>query len=359
MCTVHNLDVQRTDAFAENLIDMLNKGSLSLMVSIGHRTGLFDAMSQLPPANSEQIAKAAGLNERYVREWLGAMTVGGIVECIPTDTKPLFSLPGEHASSLTRAAGADNISVFAQYVGLLGSVEDRVVECFKNGGGVGYEEFTRFHEVMAEDSGQSMGSSLFDAVLPLVPGLIRELEDGIDVLDIGCGQGRAVNMLAQRFPNSRFTGYDLCEEPIATARTEAKSRGLNNVRFEQKDLTDFDVNGEYHLATAFDAIHDQSRPDNVLAGVCRVLRDDGVFLMQDISGSSEVQNNMKHPIAPFLYTVSTMHCMTVSLAQGGMGLGTMWGREKAQEMLRAAGFNQIEIHNLSHDIQNDYYVVRK
>jgi 2-polyprenyl-3-methyl-5-hydroxy-6-metoxy-1,4-benzoquinol methylase len=139
------------------------------------------------------------------------------------------------------------------------------------------------------------------------------------VLDIGCGQGRALNMLAERFPNSCFTGYDLCEEPIATARAEAQRRGLTNVRFEQRDLTEFDVDGEYHLVTAFDAIHDQSRPDNVMAGVCRVLRDDGVFLMQDIAGSSEVQNNMEHPIAPFLYTVSTMHCMTVSLAQSGMG----------------------------------------
>jgi 2-polyprenyl-3-methyl-5-hydroxy-6-metoxy-1,4-benzoquinol methylase len=359
MCTVHNLDIQRTDAFAENLVDMLNKGSLALMISIGHRTGLFDTMSQLPPANSEQIAKAAGLNERYVREWLGAMTVGRIVECIPTDTKPLFSLPAEHAACLTRAAGADNIGIFAQYIGVLGSVEDRVLECFKNGGGVDYEQYKRFHEVMAEDSGQSIGSSLFDAVLPLVPGLMEELEKDIDVLDIGCGQGRALIMMAERFPNSRFTGYDLCEEPIVTATAEAKKRGLTNVRFEQKDLTDFDVAGDYHLVTAFDAIHDQARPDNVLAGVCRVLRDGGVFLMQDIAGSSEVYKNCDHPIGTFLYTVSAMHCMTVSLAQGGMGLGTMWGREKALEMLQEAGFNSVEVKNLDHDFQNNYYIVRK
>ena len=359
MCMVHQLDTQKAEQFGEKLLSILNHGTLSFMISIGHRTGLFDVMSKMDAASSEQIADAAGLNERYVREWLGAMTVGRFVECQPNGGAPLLSLPAEHAACLTRAAGADNIGVFAQYFGVLGAVEDQVVECFENGGGVDYEEYKRFHEVMAEDSGQSIGSSLFDAVLPLVPGLMEELEKGIDVLDVGCGQGRALIMMAERFPNSCFTGYDLCEEPIATATAEAKKRGLTNIRFEQKDLTDFDVDGYYHLITAFDAIHDQARPDKVLAGIYGILREGGFFLMQDIAGSSQLHNNMDHPIGPLLYTISTMHCMTVSLAQGGMGLGTMWGKEKALEMLKEAGFNHVEVKNLDHDFQNNYYIVNK
>jgi len=362
MCTVHTLEAQKNEAFAENLLEMLNKGALALMVSIGHRTGLFDTMSQLPPATSEQIAKAAGLNERYVREWLGAMTAGGVVECFPSLSKPLFSLPAEHAACLTRAAGADNMGVFAQYIGVLGSVEDRVVECFKNGGGVAYHEYKRFHEVMAEDSGQSIVSSLFTAVLPLVPGLTERLARGIEVLDIGCGMGRALILMAKAYPNSRFVGYDLCEEPIKLARAEAAKQGLANLRFEVRDLTTFDVDApeeKFDLITSFDAIHDQARPDRVLAGISRALKADGVYLMQDIAGSSEVQNNLDHPLGALLYTVSTMHCMTVSLAQNGMGLGAMWGREKALVMLKEAGFNRVEIKNLDHDIQNNYYIVSK
>lgn len=179
------------EVFAEKLLTMMNHGALALMTSIGHRTGLFDVMSRLEPSTSQQIAEAAGLNERYVREWLGAMTVGDVVECYPNGGAPAFSLPAGHAACLTRAAGADNMGVFAQYFSVLGFVEDRIVECFKYGGGVSYSEFNRFHEVMAEDSGQSVLSSLIDVILPLAPGIVAKLESGIDVLDIGCGSGRA------------------------------------------------------------------------------------------------------------------------------------------------------------------------
>ena len=361
MCTLHQIDPQKAEAFGGQLLDMFNHGALSIMLSMGHRTGLFDTLSTLPPATSEEIALAAGLHERYVREWLGAMAAGGIVEVTPDRGAPKYTLPVEHAACLTSAAGADNMGVFSQYIGLMGAVEDQVVDCFRHGGGVAYSEYKRFHEVMAEDSGQSVVSSLFDAILPLVPGMEARLEQGIEVLDVGCGMGRALNLLARTYPKSRFTGYDLSEEAIDAARNEAKEHGNSNVQFEVRDLTTFDEEApadRFDLITSFDAIHDQARPDRVLSGIRRALKADGVYLMQDISASSRVENNLDHPLGPLLYTISTMHCMTVSLAQGGMGLGTMWGREKARELLHAAGFSQIEIYQLEHDIQNDYYVIR-
>lgn len=360
MCLVHQLDTQKSEAFAENLLGMLNHGALSVMLSIGHRTGLLDTMGKLPPSTSEQIAEAAELNERYVREWLGALTTGRIVEHDPV-TKTYY-LPPEHAAFLTREAGSDNVGVFAQYIPLLGTVEDKIVDCFKNGGGVPYSEFHRFHEVMAEDSGQSVVSSLIELILPSVPGIVEKLEEGIDVLDLGCGRGKALNLLAKTFPKSRFVGYDLSEEAIEYARNEARELKLTNVNFEIKDLTYFNESApdkKYDFITTFDAVHDQPRPDNLLAGIFNALKDDGTYLMQDISASQEHHQNMEHPVGPLLYTVSTMHCMTVSLAQGGMGLGTMWGREKALEMLDEAGFKNIEIKNFEHDFQNDYYIIKK
>lgn len=172
--------------------------------------------------------------------------------------------------------------------------------------------------------------------------------------------GRALNLLARTYPNSRFTGYDLSEEAIGAARAEAAERGTPNVRFEVRDLTTFDRDvpgARYDFVTSFDAIHDQARPDPVLAGIRQALKADGVYLIQHIAASSQVQENLDHPLGPLLYTISTMHCITVSLAQGGMALGTIWGREKARGMLLTAGFSQIDIHQLEHDIQNDYYVV--
>jgi hypothetical protein len=152
-----SFDAARAEAFAGSLLNTLNGASLSLMISIGHRTGLFDTMSGLPPVTSAELADRAGLNERYVREWLGAMVTGRVVEVDAATGR--YSLPGEHAAFLTRAAGADNLAAFTQYIAVLGGVEDDIVECFRNGGGVPYSRFGRFHEVMAEDSGQSVMSS--------------------------------------------------------------------------------------------------------------------------------------------------------------------------------------------------------
>lgn len=359
MCLVCKLKIKDEEEFAGYLMDVINKGTLSLMISVGHRTGLFDAMKNMPPSTSQEIAEAAGLNERYVREWLGAMATSGVVAINPEENR--YLLPAQHASFLTRDAGANNFAVFMQYVSTLGEVESKIVNCFRNGGGVPYDDFTRFHEVMAEDSGQSVLSSLTSAILPIVPGIEEKLKEGIYVLDAGCGSGKALNLMARTFPASQFVGYDLCEEPITMARAEAEAYGLTNVKFEQRDLTYYEPDNEklFDFITAFDAIHDQARPDNVLAGINKALKDDGIFLMQDIDGSSYVANNMNHPMGTMLYAVSTMHCMTVSLAQGGMGLGTMWGVEKAQAMLNEAGFDKVNIHRLEHDPQNCYYVVQK
>jgi 2-polyprenyl-3-methyl-5-hydroxy-6-metoxy-1,4-benzoquinol methylase len=355
--TTNEMDQAKTEAFAERMLGVLNDAAIALMTSIGHRTGLFDAMAGLPPSTSHQIASASGLNERYVREWLAAMVVGKIVEHDPE--KETYRLPPEHAAFLTRAATPDNIAVAAQFVPVLASVEDRIVGCFEKGGGVPYSHFERFHEVMAEDSGQTVVSALTEHILPLVPGLTERLENGIDVMDVGCGSGRALNLMAREFPDSRFVGYDLSEEAVSRAQAEAAEHGTTNVRFEVRDAAALEEKERYGLVTTFDAIHDQAKPAAVLGGIAGVLRADGVYLMQDIAGSSHVHKNMDRPLGPFLYAVSTMHCMTVSLAQGGEGLGTMWGEEKAREMLREAGFAEVEVRQLPHDIQNSYFIARK
>lgn len=349
-----------SDAFAESLIGMLNQGALSLMVSIGHRTGLFDAMAELPPSTRAEIAAHSGLDSRYVQEWLGAMVTGGVVRYDPATS--LYHLPETHAALLTRSAAPDNIAVFAQYIAVLGGVEDRIVDCFRRGGGVGYEHYPRFHEVMAEDSGQTVLAALDDHILPLIGHLVPALERGIRVLDIGCGRGRALHHLAARFPASEFVGYELSPEALDYARTQAVAHGLDNLRFEQRDLSGFGDSAaeeQFDLVTAFDAIHDQTRPQSVLDGIHRTLKRGGTFLMQDIRASSRLERNLDHPIAPLLYTLSTMHCMTVSLAGGGAGLGTMWGEELALEMLRRAGFEQVAVHRLEHDFQNSFYVMEK
>jgi len=354
-CGGVTIDPARSDAFSERFVEILNGGALALMLSIGHRTGLFDTMARIGPATSERIAAEAGLNERYVREWLGAMTTGRVVE----QDGERYELPAEHARWLTRAAAPDNLAVSTQFFSVLGSVEDEIVACFRDGGGVPYERYGRFHEVMAEESGQTVVAALDEHILPLVPDLVERLERGIRVLDVGCGRGQALLELAARYPNSTFRGYDLSAEAVAWANGEASARGLGNVSFESVDLSEWSEPDAFDAVVAFDAIHDQKDPAHLLGAVHEALRPGGIFLAQDIAGSSTHAGNMENPVAPFIYTISCMHCMTVSLAQGGAGLGAAWGQELAERMFREAGFEGVEAHRLEHDIMNVFYVLRK
>lgn len=343
--------------FAERMTHMMNEAMLALMVSVGHRTGLFDVMAAMPAATSAEIASEAGLDERYVREWLAAMTTGRIVD--HDGAAGSFLLPADHTAWLTRAAGLDNLAIQAQYVGLLALVEDQIVDCFRNGGGVPYSAFPKFQALIAEDSAALYDATLIGVTLPLVPGLVDRLGQGIDVADVGCGSGHAANLMAEAFPLSRFAGFDFSDTGLDAAMAEADRKGLTNVRFEKRDAARLGEAARFDFITTFDAVHDQARPDLVLAGIAQALRPGGVYLCVDIAASSKLSENLDHPLGPLFYTISCMHCMTVSLADGGMGLGAMWGEQKAREMLSDAGFTSIEAAHVDGDIVNTYFIATK
>ena len=346
-----------TEQFATRLTSILNDAATALMISLGHRLGLFDAMAELELASSQQIADATGCHERYVREWLGALVTAGVVEFLPEAQS--YSLPKTHAALLTRSATPNNVAVFAQYIPMLGSVEELIIEAFRHGRGVPYAAYARFHQVMAEESGQTVVAALEEHILPLVDGMDTRLKQGIQVLDIGCGSGLALNRLSQRYPNSSFVGYDISEEGIIRAVKESERNKLTNVRFSCIDASQLKHHEEFDLVTAFDAIHDQAKPLEVLRNIRNALRPGGTFLMQDIHASSQLENNIGHPIGPFIYTISCLHCMSVSLASGGAGLGAAWGKELALQMLEEAGFADIRVETLPHDFQNCYFIMQK
>lgn len=351
------IDAAKVEQFAERMVGVVNDGMLCVIASIGHQTGLFDVMAGLPPSTSQQVADAAGLDERYVREWLGAMAVGQIVEYEPEDAT--YVLPPERAACLTRAAGPDNIALVARLVPLSGQVEERVIDCFRDGGGLPYSAYPDFHAFQAEVTAGAFEAALVDHVVPLVPPLRQRLEAGIDVVDVGCGAGHALNLLARAFPASRFTGYDLSDEAVALARAEAAELGLRNARFEAKDVNRLDEPESFDLVTAFDVIHDLPYPGAALAAIARALRPGGTFLMVDIAASSHLHENLDHPFGPIVYGSSVMHCVPVSLGQGGEGLGTAWGEQRARELLEQAGFADIEVTQVEGDPFNNYYAASR
>ncbi len=355
-----NQTAETTKHFAARMVETIDNAAATLLVSIGHQTGLLETLAGLPATTSSGLADAAGLNERYVREWLGGMVTARIVDYDPeAGPSGTYTLPSHRAAVLTRAAAERNLAVVAQYIPLMAEVEQQIVGCFRNGGGVPYSEFPRFHTMAAEHSGQVFDATLIDMVLPLVDGLPEWLRAGADVADFGCGSGHAINLMAQAFPASRFTGLDFSGEAIAAGTAEAARLANANATFEQTDLTQLDIVSVYDVITAFDTIHDQARPTWVLANIARALRPGGVFLMADIRASSRLEDNIDLPMSTYMYTVSTMHCMTVSLALDGEGLGTAWGKQRATAMLADAGFADVQVEEIDNDPRNYYYIARK
>lgn len=354
---MNNLDQAKVDVFSTKMLDILNGSMLSLMIGIGYQTGLFEVMAKLPPATSEQIAAGAKLNERYVREWLATMVTGQIIDYDATNNTYNFS--SEHASLLTQVAGPNNMARFAMVIPFLASVQKDIVNSFRKGGGVSYAAYSDFMNLWAEINTERFDATINQVVLPLIPDVVEKMHHGIEVLDFGCGNGHVLNLMAKAFPNSHFTGYDFLEDGINAARQEAASLGLSNVTLEVKDTTTFNELDRYELITAFDVIHDIAQPTKALKSIANSLKPAGTFLMVDLAASSNLQENISHPLGPWLYTTSCMHCMTVSLALNGPGLGAMWGEQKALQMLNEAGFKTVEVQQIPGDVFNNYYIAKK
>jgi SAM-dependent methyltransferase len=350
------IDEQHAAAFADQLFGFYTGGFVTFMIDLGVRTGLLDAIAE-GPATSTELAARAGLQERYVREWLGAVVTAGIVGYDPATTT--YTLPAEHAVCLTGDTEL-NLAPLSLLAGLLAKHIQPVATAFREGGGVPYAAYRpEFTDLMDALSRGTFDGVLVDVIVPLVTGLADRLHTGIDVADIGCGTGHSTNLLARAFPVSRFVGYDLAADAIDRGRAEARDYSLSNVAFEVLDVTKLPANPPLGAAFAFDAIHDQTDPASVLRAVFEALEPGGTFLMFDIRASSRLENNLGNPVAPWLYAVSTLHCMTVSLAEDGAGLGTAWGEELALEMLTEAGFVDLEVHEVPGDPLDSLYVAHK
>ena len=350
------VDSDAAAAFAERLFATYTQGMLTLMIDLAHRTGLLDTIAA-GPGTSEDLAERAGLSERYVRECLGALTVGGIVD-YDSGTRR-YALPPERAVALS-GEGSLNLAPLSRFVTALSSTLADVAVAFRAGGGVPYEQFRpEFTDLMDGASRGFFDGQLIDGVLPLTGTLPARLAEGIRVADIGCGSGHSTNLLAKAFPMSVFVGYDIAGDALDRARAEATEYGLTNVSFQQLDVTTLPPEPPLDAAFAFDAIHDQVDPAAVLDRIHGALRPGGVFVMFDIKASSRLEDNLANPMAALLYSVSTLHCLTVSLAGGGAGLGAVWGEELARRMLTDAGFVDIEVHDVPDDPLDSVYVARR
>jgi SAM-dependent methyltransferase len=349
------LDRKRVQEFARKLFGHYTSGLLTLMVDIGHKTGLFEALAS-GPATSRELAERARLDERYVREWLGAVATGGLVDYDPASET--FTLPPEHAVCLT-GGSSRNLAANSQVLAMLAQRLGRVAGCFRSGGGVPYAEFRPdFTEYQDVSWRLLYDGLLIKGFLPVAKGLPERLRAGIRVADIGCGTGHAINLMAREYPASTFVGYDIGRDAIARAQAEAREYGLTNARFEVLDATRLPTESKFDLITSFDAIHDQRDPATTLRRIAGALAPDGIYLMLEPRAATRLEGNLGNPFAPYIYGISVLHCMTVSLAEGGTGLGTAWGEDKARAMLADAGFTAVEVFEAPGP-QNSIYICHR
>ena len=351
---ISDVDTAATEEFAFKLVETITGSLLTSLIEIGRRTGLFE-LAAAGPATSAELAERGGLHERYVREWLAAMATAGIFEYDATNGR--FWLPIEHAAVLTGDT-YDNLGPLAYLVSAITRRSEAVATCFLDGGGVPWEAYLpEMHDVMDVLWQPMYRDILVQQILPLAPGLVEKLDAGTRAADVACGAGNGTLVMARRFPNSTFVGYDQDAAAIAVARSRAG--GLANVSFEVADAATLTSDQPFGVAFVFNAIHDQARPLEVLTSIRSILEPGGTLLMDEPRISSNLEDNIGDPIAAMTYAISLLHCMTVSLAEGGAGLGTGWGEQVALALLSDSGFGPVDTHDAPGDPGNAIFVTHR
>ncbi|MCA9006225.1 MAG: class I SAM-dependent methyltransferase [Planctomycetaceae bacterium] len=347
---------ESTALFEDRLQQIINQGSLTLMLSIGYRTGLFRVLADLDAATCEEISDRAGLQTKYVENWLAVMSTGGILEY--DSIFQTYRLPAEYAALLLQRSGSHAYASSVQWVSLSAKLEDEIVNCFREGGPLPSDLFTRLQSQLIEDNSVSIMNGLFKHVFPLVPRLIMQLCEGRDVLQLGCGSGSTLIELARTFPASQFVGYDSSATLIDNARATARQKQVDNVTFLRCELTEIHTIESFDLVLALDILQDQAQPHRILEQVLTALRPEGTFLMQDLARSRNRELNLQHPLAGLLYSLSCVRKMAIS-NQAQTSDSSRWCQEKALQALHDLGFESIDVQTLPHDLISDYYVASK
>ncbi len=356
------LDPEQVGAFGLKVWQYKQGELVSLMIHLGDRLGIYRTLRGLGPVTAGELAEASGLKERWLREWLHGQAAAGLLEYHGADNggEPRFELPDVAAAVL-----ADEEGSVAFAAGAFGyppdhDVIDGLAEAFRTGVGLSYQQLGPCAAHRTERMlGPWTRQALVPRIIPALDGVEERLQEGIDVVDVGCGGGVALLALAQAFPHSRFVGYDPSGHAIDIARERSRETGVTNVEWKVARGEDLPHEAGYDLVVTFDCIHDMTRPDLVIAAIRRVIRDEGTWLIKDIRSSPRFEDNLRNPMLALLYGFSVSACMSSALSEpDGLGLGTLgFNPVVAERMVRDAGFTRFRMHDFE-DPANLYYEVR-
>ncbi len=348
-------DLLETEEFQRKVVQDTSGLTVTVMSAVGDKLNLFKHLARTGPIKSDAFALETGIHPRYAQEWLSIMTSASYIHYDPNSQ--LFSLPPAHARVLADEGGPFFIGGTHQMLLGMLDVTGLLEDAFRSGEGVPMLAYgADTWEGMERDMNGVYAANLIQKWIPAMPEVASMLERGADVVDIGCGSGRVLIMLAEKYPNSNFVGLDFFEPVIERATANAEAAGVENrIEFVVGDaiqgLTD-----DYDIIMTFEVLHDAAQPVKLLQAIRQNLRDRGRFVCMEIESSEKLEDN-HGPLATVRYGASILYCMSTSLADGGAGLGTMGVNEsKMKELCAEAGFGRVRKVPLENSIHSIYEV---
>ena len=356
------IDPDKLKLYSFSVFSKLDGAVTAGMVHLGDRLGLYRALADAPlPVTTDELASAAGLNERWVREWALNQAAAKLVDWTEHEDAVRFSLsPEARAVLATPSHPAYGMGMFHRLPQTMAALE-RMPESFRTGLGHDYDSHGPEGAVGIERSFEPWNAHhLLPTVLPALDGVVDRLRSGITVADIGCGAGSAVLLMAGAFPNSTFRGYDISHYALDRAEAKRTAAGAENVEFCDPRTSPLAADHSVQLVTTFDCIHDMTHPQEMIGAIREAISDDGVWLLVDIKGRDTFAENVKkNPMASLMYGISVLSCMSSALsAPDGAGLGTLGlPASRAQAMAEAAGFTRFRKLDIDHSV-NAFYEIR-
>jgi SAM-dependent methyltransferase len=354
-----DLDPTQIGLFSYRVFSKLEGAVTSAMVHLGDRLGLYRALADADGAlSTTELAERTGLDERWVREWAYNQ---GAAEIVQIDSDERLSLSPEAVAVLADpdhpAFGMGSFHHLPQTMAAL----ERLPESFRTGLGLDYDAHgPDCAEGIARGFEPWMRANLLSNVLPLLHGVEAKLQEGAKVLDVGCGAGGVVLVLASAFPASEVVGYDISQHALARARERQAEAGVTNASFADPRQDPMPTDGSADLVVTFDCLHDMTDPAGMVKAIRAALADDGSWLLVDIKAHDTFAENVRrNPMASLMYGISVMSCMSSALSEpGGAGLGTLGlSASKAEHLARDAGFTRFRQLDIDHPI-NALYEIR-
>ena len=334
------MDNKKVESMAFRVVGDMGGAFTMALGYVGDRLGLFKAMAGAGPLTSAELARKTNLNERYVREWLRSMVASEYIDYDPLLEK--YVMTEEQAFVLADEDSPMFVGGGFHFTTPSICNMPKILEAFRKGGGISYSDIgEEIPEAIERFFKPGYRHFLAKEWLGAVPGLVTKLERGASIVDVGCGCGQSTIAMAKAFPKSRVLGIDYDARSIERARRLAATEKAGNVMFIQATADQIPRNQKYDLVCSFDCIHDMVDPKGTLRVIREVLADDGVYVWSEPNASDNAYEN-RNPVGKAFHAISPLHCMTVSLAHNGEGLGTVIGEKGARALAQEAGFSRFE-----------------